>query len=170
MESLVLQLPADLLAKIDKVAGGPKRRSQFLRQVLTARLAMGQAHRNPGRAGSLQIYVRLTPDELLDLDQAAAASGMPRSEWLVALLRRHRTAKPQFSRPDRTLIVEAHRELHRIAVLMRSAVERLSSRDAGGVGELKAQLIGSASEVERQMGALRRAFEGNFAYWATPDA
>jgi hypothetical protein len=89
---------------------------------------------------------------------------------MVALLRRHRAAKPQFSRPDRTLIVEAHRELHRIAVLMQSVAERLSSReDSSGVAELQARITSSISEVEHQMAAMRRAFEGNFAYWATPN-
>jgi len=170
MESITFLLPSELVARIDQISGGPKRRSQFFRQVLTSRVAMGQAHRNPGRGGSVQIYVRLAPDEVLDLDRVAATAGMPRSEWMVALLRRHRAAKPQFSRPDRRLIVEAHRKLHRIAVLMRSIVEHLLSReDSVSLVELQAQLIGAVSEVERQMAAMRQAFEGNFAYWETPD-
>lgn len=148
----MLQLPPMVVARLDEAAGGPEKRSRFVRLVLERRLA---AHSNGEGRADVQVNIRIGAKELGRTQRAATAAGMTRTEWIVALIRSHHFATPQFSRADRIALMEAHRELHRIGALLRSLA----------AGDAEAQILAAVAEIEDQLRALRYAVQGNFEYW-----
>ena len=148
----MLQLPPMVVARLDEAAGGPEKRSRFVRLVLERRLA---AHSNGEGRADVQVNIRIGAKELGRTQRAATAAGMTRTEWIVALIRSHHFATPQFSRADRIALMEAHRELHRIGALLRSLA----------AGDAEAQILAAVAEIEDQVRALRCAVQGNFEYW-----
>src|SRR3546814_4318478 len=64
-------------------------------------------------------------EDIVQLDAAADARGLKRTEWLVMLLRRrlHATSPPP--RGDRVLIAQSWRELNRIGINLNQAVHAL---------------------------------------------
>ena len=152
MVQVMLQLPPMVVARLDEAAGGPEKRSRFVRLVLERRLA---AHSNGEGRADVQVNIRIGAKELGRTQRAATAAGMTRTEWIVALIRSHHFATPQFSRPDRIALMEAHRELHRIGALLRSLA----------AGDAEAQILAAVAEIGDQLRALRCAVQGNFEYW-----
>ena len=150
----MLQLPPMVVIRLDEAAGGPERRSRFLRLLLERRLAV-RSNGEQGRA-AVQVNIRVGAKELGRIQRAATAAGMTRTEWIVALIRRHHFARPQFPRADRIALMEAHRELHRIGALLRSLAP----------GNAEAQILAAVAEIEDQLRALRRGVQGNFEYWS----
>jgi hypothetical protein len=92
---------------------------------------------------------------------------MTRTEWVVALIRRHHLATPQFSRMDRIVLMEVHRELHAIGALLRGLA---SDRSPDGVSasddEVGTRLMAAVAKIEQQLRGLRRGIKGNFEYWS----
>ncbi|KRB42563.1 hypothetical protein [Phenylobacterium sp. Root700] len=170
MARIVLQIPVDILARLDEAALGPTGRSRLVRKMLERRLTHGPLI-EPSKdhpSGSVQIHVRFGKDDTGAISQAARAAGMTRTEWIVAVVRAQLARRPQFARPDRILIVEAHRDLHRIRVLLTRLVENEVARGdvAGSLASDGGAVSVLADEVGQNMQALRQAFEGNFSYWA----
>lgn len=150
---MILQLPPIVVVRLDEAAGGPEKRSRFLRLLLERRLAAWPSGEQ-GRA-SVQVNIRIGAKELGRTQRAATAAGMTRTEWIVALIRSHHFATPQFSRADRIALMEAHRELHRIGALLRSLA----------AGDAEAQILAVVAEIEDQLRALRYGVQGNLEYW-----
>ena len=160
----MLQLPPMVVARLDEAAGGPEKRSRFVRLVLERRLA---AHSNGEGRADVQVNIRIGAKELGRTQRAATAAGMTRTEWIVALIRRHHFATPQFPRTDRIALMEVHRELHRIGALLRGlASNRSMVRTPGSDDEVGARLLAAVAEIEHQLRGLRRGIEGNFEYWS----
>ena len=160
-----MQLPPMVAIRLDEAAGGPQKRSRFVRLLLERRLAARPTCEH-GHA-SVQVNIRIGARELGRLQSAATAAGMTRTEWIVALIRRHHFATPQFPRADRIALMEVHRELHRIGALLRGLA---SGRPMAGASasddEVGAQLLAAVAEIEHQLRGLRRGIEGNFEYWS----
>src|SRR3546814_5828190 len=72
-----------------------------------------------------RLQLRLMREDIVQLDAAANARGLKRTEWLVMLLRRrlHATSPPP--RGDRVLIAQSWRELNRIGINLNQAVHAL---------------------------------------------
>ena len=165
MVQVILKLPPMVAIRLDEAAGGPQKRSRFVRLLLERRLAASAAYEQ-GQA-SVQINIRVGAKELGRLQCAATAAGMTRTEWIVALIRRHHFATPQFPRTDRIALMEVHRELHRIGALLRGlASNRSMVRTPGSDDEVGARLLAAVAEIEHQLRGLRRGIEGNFEYWS----
>lgn len=151
--------------RLDEAAGGPQKRSRFVRLLLERRLAACTPceHGHP----SIQVNIRIAVKEFGRLQCAATAAGMTRTEWIVALIRRHHFATPQFPRADRVALMEAHRELHRIGGLLRGLASSRSMAGApASADEVGAQLLAAVAEIEHQLRGLRRGIEGNLEYWS----
>ena len=161
----MLQLPPMVVVRLDEAAGGPEKRSCFVRLLLERRLA-ARPTGEQGRA-SIQVNIRIGAKELGRLQCAATAAGMTRTEWIVALIRRHHFATPQFPRADRIALMEVHRELHRIGALLRGfASDKTTDRALSRVGDANAQIFAAIAEIEDQLRGLRCGIRGNFEYWS----
>jgi hypothetical protein len=118
-----------------------------------------------------QIGLRLTRSEETALVKSASLMGLSRSGWVAGLVRRHLSKAPTFSRPDQLSLSEVQGELRRIATKLIHIGERVDLvANQGGHLELDRQYFENLSqEVRGQIVALRKALEGNLAYWDVGD-
>lgn len=95
-------------------------------------------------------------------------TGLSRTQWSVALIRRRLHDRPQFSRPEALTLIEVRRELRRIGVNINQIARALNTAVMdGAVLDLElAQLGAFQAEISAWVEALGEAFEGNLAYWA----
>ncbi|WP_419762276.1 plasmid mobilization relaxosome protein MobC [Brevundimonas vesicularis] len=112
--------------------------------------------------------LRLGEADLRLLEREAAATGLSRTQWSVALIRRRLHDRPQFSRPEALTLIEVRRELRRIGVNINQIARALNTAVMdGAVLDLElAQLGAFQAEISAWVEALGEAFEGNLAYWA----
>ncbi len=169
MDRLTLRVSPDLVRRFDAVAASQGGRSRLLR-----RLMEGAAHApfpapeeapHGGRSGKLTL--RLDEADLGLLEREAAARGLSRTQWSVALIRRRLHHRPQFSRSEALTLIEVRRELRRIGVNINQIARALNTAVMEGVVldlEL-AQLGVFEAEISAWVDALGEAFEGNLAYW-----
>jgi predicted transcriptional regulator len=118
-----------------------------------------------------QIGLRLTRREEAALVKSAALMGLSRSGWVAGLVRRHISNAPTFSRPDQLSLSEIQGELRRIATkLIHIGQSADLAVSQGGHLELDSQYFENLRrEVRGHILALRKALEGNLAYWDVGD-
>jgi hypothetical protein len=172
-----LRLPDDVAARFDAkatVAGG---RSALLRKLIDGALeAAGDASSEtalPRTRTTDRLQLRLMREDIVQLDAAADARGLKRTEWLVMLLRRrlHATSPPP--RGDRVLIAQSWRELNRIGINLNQAVHALHAATMVDsrldLAREAARVASFRDEVAEQLRVLGRALKGDLAYWDTAD-
>jgi hypothetical protein len=172
-----LRLPDDLAARFDAKATAAGGRSALLRKLIDS--ALEDAGDKSGETTSPRtrttdrLQLRLMREDIVQLDAAADARGLKRTEWLVMLLRRrlHATSPPP--RADRVLIAQSWRELNRIGINLNQAVHALHAAtmvDSRLDLEREAARVASfRDEVADQLRVLGRALKGDMAYWDTAD-
>lgn len=172
-----LRLPDDLAARFDAkatVAGG---RSALLRKLIDAALEdagdASSATALPRTRTTDRLQLRLMREDIVQLDAAADARGLKRTEWLVMLLRRRLHAAPPPPRADRMLIAQSWRELNRIGINLNQAVHALHAATMVDsrldLAREAARVASFRDEVADQLRVLGRALEGDMAYWDTAD-
>src|SRR3546814_13325696 len=130
-----LRLPDDLAARFDAKAIAAGGRSALLRKLIDGALEdAGEASSEtalPRTRTTDRLQLRLMREDIVQLDAAADARGLKRTEWLVMLFRRrlHATSPPP--RGDRALIAQTWRELTRIGINLNQAVHRLHATTQG---------------------------------------
>jgi len=172
-----LRLPDDLAARFDAKATASGGRSALLRKLIDGALEdVGDASSKtalPRTRTTDRLQLRLMREDIIQLDAAADARGLKRTEWLVMLLRRrlHATSPPP--RADRVLIAQSWRELNRIGINLNQAVHALH---AATMVDSRLDLAREAArvacfrdEVAEQLRVLGRALKGDLAYWDTAD-
>jgi len=169
MDRLTLRVSPDLIRRFDAAAAGQGGRSRLLRRLMdgAARAALPVPEDAPPTARSGKLTLRLGEADLCLLEREAAATGLSRTQWSVALIRRHLHDRPQFSRPDALALIEVRRELRRIGVNINQIARALNTAVMeGAVLDLElAQLGAFQAEISAWVEALGEAFEGNLAYW-----
>lgn len=163
MVQVLMNFPQSLLLRLDEAVGGSQERSRFVRLLLERRLAAPIVPE--GSQPSIQVNIRIGAKELRRVQLAAMAAGMTRTEWIVSLIRRHHLGTPQLARRDRIALMEAHRELHRIGIVLTGLAPRRLMAGAPA-NPVDAELLAIIAKIERQMRGLRLAVEGNFEYWS----
>lgn len=172
-----LRLPDDVAARFDAkatVAGG---RSALLRKLIDAALEdagdASSATALPRTRTTDRLQLRLMREDIVQLDAAADARGLKRTEWLVMLLRRrlHATSPPP--RADRVLIAQSWRALNRIGINLNQAVHALHAATMVDsrldLAREAARVASFRDEVTGQLRVLGRALKGDMAYWDTAD-
>ena len=158
------RIPDPLAARFEAFASSRGGKSRVLRTLMEAALQGSAPALKPvgSPAGrSSKITLRLKDADLLGLDDACADTGLRRTEWIVALVRRRLSGRPQFDRASAATLLEARRELRRLGVNLREMAE-------GPPGEgdaAAAQLEAMHTEVREQLERVRQAIAGNLAYW-----
>lgn len=171
MDRLTLRLSSDLARRFDAAAVGQGGRSRLLRRLMeaAAQAPLPAVEREPvtGRTGKLTL--RLGESDLAALEAEAAALGLSRTQWAVALIRRRLHGCPQLSRPEALAFIEVQRELRRIGVNVNQIARALNTAVLeGSVLDLEMGQLGAfQEEIGAHVAGLRDAFEGNLAYWAT---
>lgn len=170
MDRLTLRLSSDLLRRFDAAATRQGGRSRLLRKVMeAAALApLPEVERAPpaGRTGKMTL--RLSETDFAALEAEAAAMGLSRTQWTVALIRRRLHGRPQFSRSETFALIDIQRELRRIGVNLNQIARALNTAVLEGrVLDLEMdQLAAFQAEIRAHSQGLRQAFEGNLDDWA----
>ncbi|MGK2911537.1 MAG: mobilization protein [Sphingobium sp.] len=172
-----VRLPDDLAARFDAIAIPSGGRSAVLRKLIDAALrdtVDDASIAKPVRARTTdRVEIRLAREDIEQLDAAADARGLKRTEWLVMLLRRrlHATSPPP--RGDRVLIAQSWRELNRIGINLNQAVHALHAATMVDsrldLAREAARVASFRDEVADLLRVLGRALKGDMAYWDTAD-
>lgn len=170
MDRITLRLPPDLIRRFDAAAAGQGGRSRLLRRLMetAAQAPLSAAEEMPPMARPGKLTLRLDEADLRLLEVEAAAMGLSRTQWSMALIRRRLHDRPQFSRPEALALIEVRRELRRIGVNVNQTARALNTAVMdGAVLDLEmAQLGAFRAEISAWVDALGEAFEGNLAYSA----
>ena len=164
MASMSARIPDPLAARFDAFASSRGGKSRVLRALMEAALqgstpvaeVVGSA---AGR--SSKVTLRLREEDLSALDDACADTGLRRTEWIVALVRRRLSGRPQFDRASAASLLEARRELRRLGVNLREMAEASGDRGEPPAAQLEAL----RADVRAQLEGIRQAIAGNLAYW-----
>ena len=172
-----VRLPDDLAARFDAIAIPSGGRSAVLRKLIDTALrntADNASIAKPVRGRTTdRVEIRLAREDIEQLDAAADARGLKRTEWLVMLLRRrlHATSPPP--RADRVLIAQSWRELNRIGINLNQAVHALHAATMVDsrldLAREAARVASFRDEVTDQLRVLGRALKGDMTYWDTAD-
>jgi hypothetical protein len=169
MATFGVQLPDDLAARFDAVAWAAGGRSVMLRRLIAESVGDVSASliaRRPSPLSS-KVKINFSHDELAHVDLEAASMGMSRSTWIVALIRRRLAGHPRFSRDAEVAVLEIQAEVYRIGVNVNQIARSLNEARGreGSVELVLDELNGLRRELRAQLEGLRKAFEGNLAYW-----
>nr|WP_314433970.1 MobC family plasmid mobilization relaxosome protein [uncultured Brevundimonas sp.] len=171
MDRFTLRLPPDLARRFDAAATTRGGRSRLLRRLVeeAAQASVPEAVEPPAAPRSRKLGLRLTETDLALLEREAAATGLSRTQWAVALIRRRLHGRPQLTRPDALALIDCRRELRRIGVNINQIARAMNTAVMEDVVlDLEvAQLGAFRVEIGAWVEALGEAFEGNLAYWST---
>lgn len=170
MDRITLRVSPDLTRRFDAAAAEQGGRSRLLRRLIegAAQASLPAPVEAPSASRSGKLTLRLGEADLGLLEAEAAAMGLSRTQWSVALIRRRLHERPQFSRPETLTLIEVRRELRRIGVNVNQIARALNTAVMdGSVLDLEvAQLGAFQAEIAAWVEALGEAFEGNLGYWA----
>lgn len=157
------RIPDPLASRFEAFASSRGGKSRVLRSLMEAALAgsvpMAEVA-GPPAGRSTKVTLRLREEDLSALDEACADAGLRRTEWIVALVRRRLSGRPQFDRASAASLLEARRELRRLGVNLREMAEGSGADQAAFAG-----LEAFQAEVREQLERVRQAIAGNLAYW-----
>ncbi|WP_262422603.1 MobC family plasmid mobilization relaxosome protein [Brevundimonas denitrificans] len=126
--------------------------------------------REPGWSGekSVKLTLRLPQADMAALEAEAARTGLLRTQWAAALIRRRLHGGLQLTPPEAIALIGVRRELNRIGVNINQIARALNTAVLeGAVLELEtAQLAAFATEIRAHVRGLDAAFAGNLAYWS----
>jgi hypothetical protein len=159
----------ELAAGFDAAAGLAGGRSALLRRLIGEAAAGARPESEGARAArsAARLMVRLGPAEHAHVARQAAAMQLRRAGWVAALVRRHASGRPTFSRAEGVAVLAIQAELRRIGVNVNQIARALNTAVLEGrVLELElADLAALRRELRAHMLALREAVEGNLGYW-----
>lgn len=171
MDRITLRLPPDLARRFDAAAASQGGRSRLLRRLMetAAQASVPEAEARPSGPLSTKLTLRLAEADVALLVAEAAASGLSRNQWVVALIRRRLHHRPQFRPSEQVALIEVRRELRRIGVNINQIARALNTAVMeGAVLDLElAQLAVFQAEIDGWVQALGDVFRGNLDYWSS---
>ena len=170
MDRLTVRLPTDLIRRFDAAAAGLGGRSRLLRRLIegAAQAALPELVAPSLDRLDAKLSLRLTSDDMALLELEAARTGLSRTQWTVALIRRRLHERPQLSRSEAIAFIGIQRELRRIGVNVNQIARAMNTAVLEGkVLDLEvAQLADFAVEIRAHLGGVHDAFKGNLHYWS----
>jgi hypothetical protein len=114
-----------------------------------------------------RITLRISRREAMALQRQASLMGLGRAGWVSGLVRRHLSKTPTLSRPDQLTMSDIQGELRRIAAKLNQIGQSVDlAANQGAPLALDGQYFETLRvEVREHIVALRKALEGNLAYW-----
>jgi len=175
MATFTLRLDDDLAARFDAVAAGVGGRSSALRALIErvsrapeTDVPTSQPSPAMRSRGSNRITVRLSDNELSQLDQAAAERGVKRTDWVAAAIRSRLplTVPP---RDNLEKLIDIRIELRSIGKNLNQAVKALHVANMEGsrldLEREAARIATFHASITEQTEAIGAALKGDLAYW-----
>ncbi|MFN3353815.1 MAG: MobC family plasmid mobilization relaxosome protein [Brevundimonas sp.] len=173
MDRLTVRLSPDLVRRFDAAAMGQGGRSRLLRRLIegAAQASFPEPEKPASTRVGAKLTVRLAGEDLTLLEASAAAVGLSRTQWTVALIRRRLHGRPQLTPPDSVAFIGVQRELRRIGVNVNQIARALNTAVLEGqVLDLEIlQLEAFSGEIRGHLSGLQAAFRGNFNHWSDGD-
>lgn len=170
MDRLTVRLPPDLIRRFDAAAAGRGGRSRLLRSLIggAAQVAFPEPAAPLVSPRDAKLSLRLTADDMELLEVEAARTGLSRTQWTVALIRRRLHERPQLTPSEAIAVVGIQRELRRIGVNVNQIARALNTAVLEGkVLDLEVgQLADFATEIRAHLVGVQDAFRGNLDYWS----
>jgi len=167
---LSVRVPDDLAARFDVAAAGVGGRSALLHRLVRDVAAPGPTPLNPPQTprNAMRLMIRLAADEATHVTREAGAMAMPRAAWVAALVRRHASGMPRFSRAAELALIATHGEVRRIGVNVNQIARALNTAVLEGrVLDLEMLAVDDLRrELRAHLEGLGETFRGNLAYWA----
>lgn len=168
-----VHLPPELAAIFDQKAASHGGTSRVLRRLIDDFLlvegggAACVAARDKHQAAGLKVTLRLKPDLLAALDDAAAERGVPRATWMKAVVAARLLGRPELSGGEATAYRLAHGELRRIGVNLNQIARAAHTAALEGTPTtIDLNTINAATKEIREIGqTVSDAFRGNLSYW-----
>ncbi len=171
MNRFTVRLPPDLAARFDAAARRQGGRSRLLRRLVegAADAALPAARETLVKPRSTKLTLRLSIDVVAALERMAADTGMSRTQWCAALIRRALHDRPQWRPAEALALIDIQRDVRRIGVNINQIARALNTAVLEGtVLELEiAQINTFSHELAAHLAGVRAAAEGNLAYWTT---
>lgn len=169
MTRLSVRVSEDLARRFDATAVGQGGRSRLLRRVMerAAQATLPEPPARPSAPNSAKLTLRLSSMDLAALEAEAAATGLSRTQWSVALIRARLSRRPQLTRPDAVALIDVRRDLRRIGVNINQIARALNTAVMEGavLDAETTQMAAFADEIRAHVLGLTEAFEGNLRYW-----
>jgi hypothetical protein len=166
MAMFAFQLPDALAARFDAIA--QQGRSKKLRDLVAAAVGDESAPQPAAlRRKSVKLTLRLRPEDMTALDEAAREEGMQRTEWTLALMRRRLFGRPKFGRKEELAFYAVQEELRRIGVNLNQIARAMNTAVMPGTvleAEIR-QVEEIRAEIRAHVRGLKDAFEGNLEFW-----
>lgn len=171
MATFTLRIADDLAARFDAVAASVGGRSKALRTLIERVSEPGQTAAPAPEIrsrGSNRVTVRLSDDELSQLDKAADERGVKRADWVAAAIRSRLplTVPP---RDNLEKLIDIRRELRSIGRNVNQAVHALHSANMEGsrldLEREAARVAAMQASVVEQIEAIGAALKGDLGYW-----
>jgi hypothetical protein len=169
MAKFSISIPDDTAARFDAATVPLGGRAASLRRVIDVvarRAPLAKMKTRPGREG-VRLDLCLVARDVVAIDLEAAALGMTRNGWAIAVVRRRVHGRPTFPQSDELSLIAILMELRRIGVHISQVTRAMSLAIMGGEkADLdRAYLEEMRAEIRDCMNRLRQAFDGNLAYW-----
>ena len=118
MDRITVRLPSDLIRRFDAAAAERGGRSRLLRRLVerAAQAVSPEPVQASSRRLTGKLTLRLAEADLARLVTEAAATGLSRTQWSVALIRARLHRRPQLTPVEAVALIEIRRELRRIGV------------------------------------------------------
>lgn len=163
MAFIGFRCPDPLAARVHAAAATRGGISRYLRSLAEAAVGVEPASPAPLRGRSTKLSVRIGEREAAQLDALAVETGLPRTQYVVALIRRRLQNRPSFDQRSAEALLEIRRELRRLGENFRELAGR-----GGGEGVTPEELEALRLELRTHVEGVRAALAGNLAYWDEP--
>ena len=160
MAFIGFRCPDRLAAKVHVAAATRGGVSRYLRSLAEADLGLEPFAPAAARGRSTKLSLRLGEREVQQLDELAAETGLLRTQYVVALIRRRLQRRPTFDRRSADALLEIRRELRRLGENFRDLAAR-----GGGEGVTPLELNQLRTELRARVESVREALAGNLSYW-----
>lgn len=153
-----------LAARVHAAAASKGGVSRYLRALAEAAVGADPVTASTqSRGRSIKLSLRIGEREAAQLDALAIETGLPRTQYVVALLRRRLQRRPAFDTRSSEALLEIRRELRRLGENFRQLAGR-----GGGDGVTRAELEALRLEIRAQMDDVRARLSGSLTYWDEP--
>jgi antitoxin component of RelBE/YafQ-DinJ toxin-antitoxin module len=169
--SLQTYVSEDIKAKFAAAAKqyGCGNEAQFLRVMVERVLQHDTPAVPPARGGKrVQVNIGLTPEENCRVTELAARQVLPRTTWIVNLVRAHAFKEPQFVFAEIDALMESNRQLAAIGRNLNQIARNLNL-DLNASYQVTLEAIEAlANDIKLHRGKVAALMDANLNRWGLP--
>lgn len=123
----------------------------------------------PPKGRPLRTFLRLSAEDTAAAHHEAASRGLRVSTWIATLVRRRVFGRPRFERPDELTLYAILSRLQDIVRELQGCAHASTNASGSDASQLQDRIESFRAEVRQMIIGVRRAFDGDLAYWSVID-